>query len=114
MKAEPQRVVNGVINYADNEIINSLPTTGKWLVGAGLGIMTAKMNELIDSLVSNPMIKMMGIVDDEGLFDVDLIMDNLKGSANKYGKMTVQIPLVGNLTFNENDIDSLRNYIERG
>lgn len=114
MKVDANKLINGIVNYADNEVINNLPTSGKWLLGAGMGIMTAKVNDMVDSLLNNAMIKTMGIVDDEGMFDIDLIASNLRNSASKYGRMTIQIPLVGNLTFSESDIDSLRSYIERG
>lgn len=113
MKVEASKLINGIIEYADREVINSLPVAGKWLLGAGVGIMSSRVNEVINSINDNPIAKAMGIVDENGMFDLDLIADNLKQSANKYGKMTIQVPLVGRLTFSEGDVDSLRNYIER-
>ena len=113
MKVDSNRLVNGLVNYADSEVINNLPTSGKWLMGTGLGIATTKVNDIVEMLNNNAIAKTMGIVDDEGMFDIDLIADNLKKSANRYGKMSIQIPLIGKLTFSEADVDSLRNYIER-
>ena len=114
MKVDSTKLVNGLINFADQEVINNLPTVGKWLVGAGVGITTSKINEIVNALNENSIVKMMGIIDEDGLFDIDLIIDNLKQSANRYGKMNVQVPLVGRLTFSESDVDTLRGYIERG
>lgn len=114
MKVDSTKLINGLVNYTDQEVINNLPTVGKWLVGAGVGITTSKIDGIVNALNENPMAKMMGIIDEDGMFDIDLIIDNLKQSANRYGKMTVQVPLVGRLTFSESDIDTLRGYIERG
>lgn len=114
MKVDPLKLANGIVNYADTEVISNLPTHGKWIVGAGMGILTSRINEMIDDLSGNALVKAAGIIDENGMIDVDLLMSNLKNSANRYGKMTVQIPVVGALTFSEADIDSLRGYIERG
>lgn len=114
MKVDSNKLINGIVNYADNEVISSLPTVGKWLLGTGIGITTTKVDDIVKSLNNNAIAKTLGIVDDNGLFDLDLIVENMKNSANRYGKMTIQVPLVGALTFSEADIDSLRNYIERG
>lgn len=103
-----------MVNYADNEVINNLPTIGKWLMGTGIGITTAKIDDVVKALNHNAMAKKIGIIDDDGLFDLDLIAENLKKSANRYGKMTIQVPLVGQLTFSEEDVDTLCKYIERG
>lgn len=92
MKADAQKLVNGLVNYADNEVIKSLPTAGKWLLGAGMGILTSRINEMINDLSGNALVKAAGIIDENGMIDVDLLMDNLKNSANRYGKMTIQIP----------------------
>lgn len=114
MKVEPARLANGIVNYADAEVIGNLPTHGKWLVGAGMGILTSRINNMVNDLSGNALIKAAGIIDESGMIDVDLLMNNLKSSASRYGKMTIQIPIVGALTFDESDVDSLRGYIERG
>ena len=114
MKVEAQKLVNGIVNYADNEVINNLPTVGKWLLGTGIGIASTKANEIVDTLNNNAIVKALGIVDEDGLFDIDLIADHMRKSANRYGRMTIDIPMVGRLTFSEADIDSMKNYIERG
>jgi len=112
MKVDSNRLINGIIQYAENEVINNLPTTGKWLLGAGVGIAASRLEYIVNALNENALAKAMGIVDDDGMFDVDLMMNNLKRSANRYGKMTVDVPIVGKLTFNESDVDDLHRYIE--
>lgn len=114
MKVNSSQLVNGLIQYADNEVINNLPTTGKWVLGAGLGIASSKVNDIVSTLNDSPLAKSLGIVDEDGMYDVGLMADHLKQSASRYGKMTIQLPVIGKLTFSEADVDSLRSYIERG
>lgn len=114
MKASANQVVNGIINYADHEVIGHLPSTGKWILGTAVGIASTKVNDMVLSLQNNAIAKSMGIIDEEGMFDVDLIVDNMRQSAMKYGRMEIDIPIIGSMRFTETDIDSLRGYIERG
>lgn len=114
MKLTAEQMLNGLVQYADREVLNNLPTTGKWILGTGIGIAMARANEIVIELKDNSIVKAMGIVDEAGMFDEDLIIQHMKESARRYGKMEIQIPLVGKLTFDETDIDSLKNYFERG
>lgn len=112
MKVSAEQLVNGLILYADEEVIRNLPTQGKWLVGASIGIMTTKVNNLVHLLNDNKFFQMTEIIDENGMFDVDLIMDSLRESASKYGKVSFQIPVVGKLIFSAADIDLIKKYVE--
>ena len=114
MRVSGDQLIRGVINYADNEVINNLPVSGKWVMGTGIGIATAKAQSIVAALQQHPVARAMGIVDDDGMIDLDLVAKCMKDSASRYGKMTLQVPLVGRLTFSDQDIDALRGYIERG
>lgn len=113
MKVPADKVVNGLIQYVDEQVLNNLPTAGKWLVGTGVGIATTKVNDVVSMLNDNEIVKLMGIVDEQGMYDVDLIADNMKKAAQRYGNMSLRVPMVGMLTFTEEDVEALRNYIER-
>lgn len=111
MSYSAEQVINGIINYADAEVMGKLPTSGKWVMGTAIGLATNKAGNVIDTLRDNMIVKMLGIVDEEGNVDVDTLISAMKDAANKYGKLVVEVPLVGKLTFATSDIDSLRNYI---
>lgn len=111
MKYSTDVVIKGLINYADNEIMHELPTSIKWVLGTALGIAATKIKEIIDALKENAIIRMLGVIDEDGNIDVDIIIFNLKESAEKYGSVTFDIPFVGRLTFSATDIESLRSYI---
>lgn len=111
MSYTADQVIQGIINYADAEVINKLPTSGKWIVGTAIGLATTKTTSVIDTLRNNTLVTMLGIVDDNGNIDVDTLISSMRVSAEKYGKITVDVPLVGKLTFSASDVDTLRNYI---
>lgn len=111
MNCTAEQVINGLINYADNEVMGKLPTSGKWVAGTAIGIASQKASNVIDALRNNAVVKMLGIVDDEGCIDVDALISALKASADKYGRFSVSVPLIGNMTFSSSDVDSLKNYI---
>lgn len=111
-KITAEQLIAGLIDYADAEVIASLPTTGKWLLGAGIGLVSKRIKDAVYAMNENQIVKALGIIDSDGLYDVDLLIDSLRASASKYGKMTIQVPLVGKLTFSDADIENIKKYME--
>ena len=93
------QAMRGAMRYADNEVIPHLPG-GK---GIGAGIMLALImegsREKILALRENQAVKMMQIFDDAGNIDLD-------------NKLTVSVPLLGDMRFDQNDVDKLYRYIQ--
>lgn len=106
-----EQIMQGLINYADSEVLTKLPTSGKWIVGTAIGIASTKASEIVENLRANTIVNMLGLVDENGNVDVDAIVTALKSSADRYGKITVNVPLVGKMTFSSADVDEMRNYI---
>lgn len=104
-------MINGIMRYADREVVNQLPTIGKWVVGTGIGIAGKKATDLAHELEHNQMVKSLGIVDDEGRWDTDALRNEMIINAQKYGRATIEIPIIGKLTFSEDDIYMLFRYI---
>lgn len=105
------QVVNGIIKYADAEIMPKLQTSGKWIAGTVMALAYNKVDSVVDSLSHNAMIKTLGIVSEDGDMDIDAVMTALRQSADKYGKLSVEVPLLGRMTFSSSDIDALRGYM---
>lgn len=109
-----EQFMNGLLMYADKEIIPHLPTVGKWGIGAAIILATSKGEELLDNLENNSVVQALSIVDENGKIDVDILANALKESADKYGKMQMTIPVIGTLAFTSDDIEKMRYYIEDG
>lgn len=105
--------INGVIDYIDNEMMPHLPTSGKWSMGAMVILAKNRSENMLDSLVANPLFETLGVVKDEKI-DIDLLTDALKESASKYGKLTLNIPTVGVLSFTSSDVESIKSFIKNG
>lgn len=111
MKLNAEQVIQGLINYADNEVLNKLPASGRWIMGTGIALATNRANAVVEILRENAIAKMLGVVDDDGMIDADLLIEAMKSAADRYGSMTVDVPLIGKLTFSSSDVNQLSAYM---
>jgi hypothetical protein len=108
----PEQIVNGIMRYADREIIPKLDTAGKWVIGSMIGMTGNKINEVATKLSTNPVAKAIGAVNEDGLYDVDKIVENVQNSANKYGNLSLNVPMLGTMTFTQEDVMKIGKYIK--
>jgi len=104
-------VMQGLINYIDNEVMDKFPTSGRWVMGTVVGLASTKTTHVIESLKENKIVCALEVVDDRGEIDTDAILTSLRVSAEKYGKIALDVPLVGKLTFSSADVDVLKTYM---
>lgn len=104
--------INNALNaYVKNEIIPTLPTAMKWLVATYTDSMRLDANSA-HKLLSNPMIAPLNIEKD-GMYDVDVILDNLEKNASAYGPMELSLKFLGTVKFNNQDIAKLKQYLKQ-
>lgn len=108
---EYNKVINGIATFIDEEILTSINGWQKWVLGSGIGIALSDAEELFNSLKNNELIKMLKIVDGDKV-NVDKIHKELKKQAKK-SSVTFNIPMIGTLTLKEEDVDKLKEIIER-
>lgn len=113
MKYTADQVMRGIVDYVDAEIMGKLPTSGKWIMGTAIGVATSKAASVAEMLKDNAIAKMLDVVDEDGNIEVDELMTALKSSAEKYGNLSVDVPLMGRMTFSSADVDRLKSYIMR-
>lgn len=104
------KLINGLSKYVDEEIVNKLTGYQKWVIGAGAGIMLNKATNVFNTLKNNPLIKSMEIINEKDEIDIELIYRELKKQAQK-GAVTVEVPMAGVLTLNEQDVDKIYSMI---
>lgn len=107
-----EQVLNGVVKYIDNEVLTKLDTKGKIFLGTGITIALKNSQNLLQKIQNNEIVKALGIVDESGQYDIDLLAEHLKANAQKYGKLQFNVPVVGTLTFSAEDVDRIKEYIE--
>jgi hypothetical protein len=84
----------------------------KRILMAGAVSLYLKKNEgIVDALTSNPLFSGIGVVHDNGMVELEPLRDTLKSEINKVGFMRLTLPMVGDIDFTTEDVDSLYKYI---
>lgn len=108
---EYTKVLNGITTYIDREIVDKISGWQKWVVGSGIGIAMSNSTNVFNELKKNQFVKMLGVIDKDDKIDVEKIYKELKKQARK-GAITFDVPLIGTMTLNEQDVDKLYQYIK--
>lgn len=104
------QAMRGAVRFADNEIIPHLP--GGKGIGAGIAlalIMEGSREKLL-SLREHPAVKLMQIMDEQGNIDLDRLYNAARPKFEN--KLSVSVPFIGELKFDQNDVDKLYKYIQ--
>lgn len=104
------RVQAGVARYLDTEIIAKMSGVNKWLVAATASAYISDAPELLRKLNEKKAFAALNLIDEAGNVDIDKVYQHLKPIAAKYSA-PVTLPVVGTLTFTEQDVDSLYTHI---
>lgn len=106
-------ILNGIAKYIDRELATQFNGSVKgWMLSAVGGILTARAGQAVTKLLQHPIVVAMGIADGE-MIDEELLYSQLLVAANK-GSATVDIPLLGAVTFTAKDVEALHRYIIGG
>ena len=107
------QVVNGVTKYIDNEILPKVEGLSKIAVGIMLAGAVKRGDSIIEQIKAIPVVKMIGIVDDENRVDIETIYEELKKQVSRE-PISMVLPGVGKVTFNHDDIDKMYSHIMGG
>lgn len=105
------QLINGLSRYIDNEIINKLTGNSKILLGIGSGIILKKGENIYKSLRENSVVKMLELIDKDGNIDIETIFEELRKQARKQS-IEIDIPIIGILKLNEEDITKLQTFVK--
>ena len=106
------KIEKGVANYLDAELMSQFQgnSVEKVLVGTAASLLIRKSGTIVEGYKDNSVVKMLGIMDDNGDVDVDILAEELKKNISKEG-FVVDVPILGTLTFHKEDVDKLCDYI---
>lgn len=106
------KIEQGVANYLDAELMPQLKGNGieKVIVGTTASLLIRKTGTIIEGYKDNKLVKMLGIIDDNGAVDVDTLVEEVKKNIPKEG-IKIEVPILGTLTFHKDDVDKLYDYI---
>lgn len=107
-----KRAEKGFATFLDREMMSKLPegSLQKTAIGVASGLMLKKGGDTLENLKNNPFIATLGIFDENGYIDIDLLRDVVKQNIPDMG-LKVKMPVIGTLTVHKGDIDMLHRYI---
>ena len=106
-----EQLINGVSKFIDSEIISQLTGNSKVFLGIGAGIALKKGETLYNNLKNHQMIKMLGIISEDGKIDIETLYEEAIKQARKE-VIRVEIPMIGTLKLNDEDVEKLYSYIK--
>lgn len=107
------KLIKAVGAYLDNELMPNLDQNGiqKVLTGTAISLALNRYRNITDVFKDNKMVKMLGIIDEQGNIDIETLSKELKHNIPQDG-VKVEVPMIGKLTFHKSDIDKLNEYIQ--
>lgn len=107
------RIEQGIASYLDAELMPQLQKGGveKVIIGTVASLAIRKAGDIANSYKDNKVVKMLGIMDSNGNVDVETLVEEIKKNIDDDG-FTVDIPMMGEMTFQREDIDKLYGFIQ--
>ena len=90
--------------YIDREFTSKINGIGKWVIGIGAGAYLAQLDTVVNN--NREMLERLGVLLPDGQIDIDKAYRMLKEEATKQGKVTQPIPMIGNVTFSVEDVET--------
>lgn len=103
---EIARVKDGIMEYATKCMMPKMDSKGQFVLGMGLGMASAKLEGVVRELGTNPMVKALGVINGDEM-DLDMLYKAAMDQMERQKKLVVDIPLIGRLAFNEQDLRDL-------
>jgi hypothetical protein len=107
------QIQNGLVRYIDNELCPMLSGWKKWTFGAVSALWLGNTTEIFNKAKGNAVVQMLGVIDESDMVDIDKLYREFRKQAEK-GAATFDLPVVGALTINKDDIERLYRYILEG
>ena len=103
-----EQIEKGIAKYLDTELMPQIHTE-PWkqlVIGASVSILVKRIGTVIDTAKDNKALSALGIIDNSGDFDIDIIAQEFKSKMPREG-IKVDVPVLGSITFHDSDIDIL-------
>lgn len=109
-----ERVMDGIIKYIDAEIIGGMNEWQELVARMAIGRIAENSDTVKSAILGNGIVRTFGVVDSDGMIDIDNLARDLKREIARKGKLTVKIPMFGVMTFKPEDVDKIHYMITGG
>lgn len=109
---EIARIKAGVMDYATTHMMPKMDSKGQFVLGLALGMVSSRIESIVGQLADNEMVKALGIIQN-GQLDYDSLFNAAMAQMQRQGRLVWDAPLMGRLTFDEQDLRDLHQSIMR-
>ena len=102
-------IIPGLSNFLDTTVLSHYPPTSiKRILAAGaISIYLSQNQSIVDTIITNPLFNGLKISNNEGMIDIDILRDVYKKEVEKAGFLRIHFPLLGDVDFTGDDVDTL-------
>lgn len=107
MKYEFEKVIDGLSKYINDEIYVGMNDLQEFAARIMVGRIINNRDNVKEMLINNGFIRTFGVMDAEGMVDVESLASDIKKEIARKEKITFNIPMFGRMTFKPSDVDML-------
>jgi hypothetical protein len=111
MKYKFEKVVESTAKWIGEKVYPKMNDLQEFVARMFVGRVLENEEKIKETLASNGMLRTFGFIDDEGMVDTDVLFGDIRREIERKGKLVINIPWIGKLTFTPEDVDELHNYI---
>ena len=101
----------GIGDYLQKVVMPRMDGGRKVVIGTAYILFVGRLDKIAETLTKSSTAKLLGVVDDAGMIDIDTLQPALTEQVKQQGKLSLDIPYIGTLGFDANDIDEIFRYI---
>lgn len=109
-----EQILDGLARYMNKYFYSNLNDWQEIVARLAVGRIIGNPETLKQSLQANGIIRTFAVFDSEGNVELEPIMRDLRKEIERKGKMTVEIPMFGKISFTGEDITELYREITGG
>lgn len=106
-----ENVVNGLVKYIDTEIVTQLSGFKKIAFATGVSLAMKKSENIFNLVKDNKIMHALDLVDQNYNIDIDTLKTEILKNMGEE-KIPVEIPMIGKLTLNKDDIIKIYDLIK--
>lgn len=109
-----EQILDGIARYLNKYLFSKMNDWQEVLARLAVGRIIGNPEALKQSLAANGIVRTFAVMDSEGNVELEPLMRDLRKEIEKKGKMTVDIPLFGKISFTGEDVTELYREITGG
>jgi hypothetical protein len=109
-----EQILDGLARYMNKYFYSNLNDWQEIVARLAVGRIIGNPETLKQSLQANGIIRTFAVFDSEGNVELEPIMRDLRKEIERKGKMTVEIPMFGKISFTGEDVTELYREITGG